>query len=499
MGNSPHTALIHILGDDSLLNIFCLYRPDFLFQEMDKFDRLLGGMEQWVGGRWWYRLAQVCQRWRNLILGSASYLRLSLVCSNGTPVANMLARSPPLPLTVDYFGEGGIPAEDEEGLMLALEQRNRVRHLRLSFPVWNLQKLVMAIDGDFPILEYLIVVPPVVDSKALMLRKTLQSPHLNHLALRGFTCPIGPRLHPTAVGLVTLYLVINHLSAYLQPNILLQWISFMPQLEMLLISFTFPVPDRDVERPTTTPITLPNLRWLWFEGVSAYLEAIVCRVTAPRLKSMHIVFLKQLTFSVPRLVQFVNTAENVRFNHAVLCPYDKIIEVAMGLYGAKIYVFAVQVDEWPLNRQVSSMAQILNQLSQVFSPVERLTLRCEEHSQSSEGDNEVDRIEWRRLLRSFNNVKILRVEDGLVKELSRCLRSKDGELPLELFPELQELTYYASGDTGDAFTSFVEARQDAGRPVTLIRHSPRPSLSESRFEAPVTASASSEAGSVIEA
>ena len=108
----------------------------------------------------------------------------------------MLAHSPSLPLMVDYFGDDGITAEDEEGLMLALEQRNRVRHLRVSFRVWNLQKLVMAIDGEFSILEYLIVMPPMKDSTALMLGKILQAPRLN-----GFACPIGPRLYPTAVGL----------------------------------------------------------------------------------------------------------------------------------------------------------------------------------------------------------------------------------------------------------------------------------------------------------
>jgi hypothetical protein len=36
---------------------------------------------------------------------------------------------------------------------------------------------------------------------------------------------------------------------------------------------------------------------------------------------------------------------------------------------------------------------------------------------------------------------MLRVKDGLVEELSRCLRLEDGELPLEPLPELQRLTY----------------------------------------------------------
>ena len=47
---------------------------------------------------------------------------------------------------------------------------------------------------------------------------------------------------------------------------------------------------------------------------------------------------------------------------------------------------------------------------------------------------------------------------GLVAELSRCLRPDDGELPgpLELLPELQELTYSGSGD---AFNSFIDNRK----------------------------------------
>lgn len=57
----------------------------------------------------------------------------------GTPVANMLARSPPFPLVVDYLSENlDITAEDEEGIILALEHRNRVRHVRFRMLVLKL-------------------------------------------------------------------------------------------------------------------------------------------------------------------------------------------------------------------------------------------------------------------------------------------------------------------------------------------------------------------------
>jgi hypothetical protein len=399
----------------------------------------------------------------------------------------MLAHSPPFPLTIDYIGENGITAEDEEGISLALEQRNRVRHLRLGFPVQNLQNLVMAIDEEFPILEYLILYPFAKESTVLVLPETLQAPHLRHLMLRGFTCPIRPRLHPTAVSLVTLSLVILHPSAYFRPNVLLQWISFMPQLESLDIVFTFPIPTRDVERqlshsPITTHITLPNLRLFWFRGISAYLEAIVCRITAPRLKNLQIQLFKQLTFTVPRLSQFMDTTENLRFNHAAIMFEDKFVRMRMFFHGVWHDTFFVSVDCWGLDWQVSSVAQISNVFREVFSAVERLTLLHEVHGQTSEEHNDVDRVQWRNLLRSFGNVKTLRVGEGLVEELSRCLRLEDGELPLELLPELQELTCSGSRDAGDGFNSFIDARQNSGRPVTLFRDSHSP-LSSYRLSA----------------
>ena len=417
----------------------------------------------------------------------------------------MLAHSPHLPLTIDYRNEDGITAEDEDGILLALGQRHRVRHLRLLLPVQNLRKLVMAIDEEFPILEYLIVDSWTTDNTTLTLPETLQAPNLHHLALGSFACPIRSRLHPTAVGLVTIFLAINHPSAYFQPNVLLEWISFMPQLEALAVLFTFPVPNRDVERqlthtPITTHITLPNLRLFAFRGVSAYLEAVVCRITTPRFENLNIRLFEQLTFSVPRLLQFINTTENLRFNSAVIMFKDKQIHARMYQVSreADIHAIVVRVDCRYLDWQLSSGAQICSALSQVFIAVEHLTLGHEVHSQLSEEHNDVDRLEWRKLLRSFSNVKTLRIKHGLVEELSRCLRLGDGELPLELLPELQELTYFGSSDAGDAFTSFIDGRQNAGRPVTLVRRSRRPRPSKPSLDDPAISSASKEAGNHID-
>ena len=433
----------------------------------------MGGNRIGTRGRWWYGLAHVCQRWRNIIFGSASYLGVSLVCTFGTPVADMLAHSPPLPLIIHYATNSrDITTDDEQGIILALKQRGRVLRVRL---VRSLQKFIAIMDEEFPILEYLIINPRIEDTGTILIfPETLQAPHLRHLRLKGCAIPMGSRLLTTAVNLVTLYLVMVHPSTYFHPNTLLQWILLMPQLETLTVYFTFSDPNLNAEMqlmhtPITAPITILNLHHFQFHGVCNYLEALARRIIAPHLERLDIELFNQLRFSVPRLLEFMNTTENLRFDTAILKFFDRQVKVVVYNRGGTGNVSGIRIFCWHLDWQVSSMAQIFNSLSQMFSMVEYLTLRHEVHGRSSEEHNEVDSSEWRKLLMPFRNVKTLRVFNGLVKDLSHCLQLEDGELPLELLPELQELTYSGSGDTGDAFTSFIDARQNAGRPVTLAR------------------------------
>ena len=471
MGSRPRTASIHILDDDSLLHVFYLYRPFLLGEDEGHLARLEGGTERWVRGRWWYKLAHVCERWRYLLFGSAPYLGISLVCTYGTPVADMLAHSPHLPLFIDYCKDLNITAEDEEQIISALKQRDRVSRVRL---IAKLQKLIVTMDEEYPILEYLIVVPSPGDTNTTSIfSETFQAPHLRHLALEGMALPKGSRLLTSAVGLVTLCLVMHHPSTYFHPNTLLQWISFLPQLETLVIRFSRPVHKRDVERqlmhtPITTPVTLPNLHYFRFDGVSTYSEALVRQITTPRLEHIEILFFSQLTFFVPCLQQLLNTTENLKFDTARFGFFDEGVSVALDFREVETVGLAIGVHCWHLDWQVSSMAQISSSLGQVFSVVDHLALDHGVHSQSSEEHNVIERTEWRKLLRPFRNVKTLLIEEGLVEGLSRCLQLEDGELPLELLPELQELSFPLDDNNSDAFTSFIYARQNAGRPVTLV-------------------------------
>jgi hypothetical protein len=388
----------------------------------------------------------------------------------------MLANSPPLPIVVGYFKKDReLTTEDEQGIILALRQRDRVRRVRLVNPATIMLRLFVDMDEEYPILEYLVIALSTEDNNTILrFPKTLQAPHLRHLTLRGFALSMGSRLLTTAVGLVTLHLDMVHPSTYFHPNTLLQWISLMPQLETFKIYFQFSIPDRDVERHLKhtliiAPIMLPNLHLFNFRGVRTYLEALVHRIIAPRLKKLEIDLFNQLSYSVPRLLQFIDTAENLRFGTAVLTFSNELVGVGVTPHReTKAYVLGIVVGCCHLDWQVSSMAQITNSLSQIFSVVERLVLQHNVHSQSSEEHNKVDRTEWRKLLRPFRNVKSLRIDHGLVKDLSSCLELEDGELPFELFPELQVFGGYSGRDTGVEFTSFIDTRQNAGRPVSLV-------------------------------
>jgi len=470
--NRRDSTSIHILDDYSLLIIFYLCRPVLL--DEDENDELLliqGGA--WDRERWWYKLAHVCRRWRQLIFGSSSYLGLRLLCTHGTPVAEMLAHSPPFPLVIDYLnGERKITPDDKEGILLALRHCDRVLRIRLRMPVANLKNLIVAMDREFPILEFLYIGSPNKHKTTLILPKTLEAPHLLHIGLENFAFSIQSSLLLAAVGLKTLSLHNILPSAYFSPAGLLQRLSLMPQLETLEISFHSPIASRYVEQlpypPMMTHVILPNLRRFAFQGVSAYLEALLPGVAMPLLETLQIVFFNQLSFNLPHLVQLLGRTENLRSKSAKLWfQRDAVIVATFPHEGSERYNFCIQVICSHFDWQVAISAQIVNMLRPVFVAVEHLTLDYHEHHSSLDWHSEADRTQWHGLLKSFSNVKTLLVGDSLIGGLSRSLRLNYGERPLELLPTLKELVCYSKGNPAYTFLPFINERKAAGVSVSL--------------------------------
>ena len=481
-GNRLSTTLVHHLDDDSLLVVFSFCRPVILDESEADNWRILGGGE-WIRERWWYALIRVCRRWRYLILESAYHLQASLVCVRGTLVADMLLHSPPIPLIIDHFDEyQDLSAEDQEGVILALQHRDRVRRIRLVNPVPILQKLIAALEGEFPVLEHMYVrdhrneerTSTIEHITNLRLPESFRAPHLRRLVLTNFAFPIESPSLTTTVNLVTLSLNDIPPSTYFHPDALLEHLLLMPQLETLGIGFNRHNPSRDVEMellrtPITTPITLPNLRWLGFGGTCAYSEALLSWVTAPLLERLQVCLSDGTIYSIPRLRQFMSTAHNLRFKTVTFTFFEEWLQVAAYPHeGAKLVTLHMELGGRHLDWQVISAAHVFQALKTVFSPVDHLGIEYSRHNISSEWNNEADNIHWREFIGSFGNVKTLFVDGELVRQLSRALHPGEEESPTELLPKLQRLSYSAIGTSPDAFTPFIDARQKAGRPVTVI-------------------------------
>ena len=174
----------------------------------------------------------------------------------------------------------------------------------------------------------------------------------------------------TAVGLVTLRLVMIHPSTYFHPNTLLQWISLVPHLETLYVLHSQPRSREAIHacaEPIIAPVTLPNLHHFWFHSVSTYLEHLF--IGSPPLGLRSFKLNSSTNSHFLSLLRLMNTTENLRFHSAYLMFHEDHVMAAVYSHGysgvADMYAFEIRVFCWHLDWQVSSMAQIFNFSSSV--------------------------------------------------------------------------------------------------------------------------------------
>lgn len=474
--SSTRRTPIHILDNDCLLNIFQFYRPAPIFSSKDEEDaiKILGG-GNWNHERWWYSLAQVCRRWWYLMFESASLFGLSLICTYGTQVAEMLAFFPPLPLIVDYLDlHDDLTADDELGIILALWHCDRVRCIRLMQPISVLQRLFVILEGEYPNLEYLIIERHPSEHRSIVhIPKTFRAPRLRYFVVMGLPIPIESLSFTTIGNLASLSFKVRS-CAYFHPNILLQQLSLVPQRESTgnINTFYSCLPSDDINRQSLqraiTRRVTPYLRHFGIQGANADLETLL---TNHFFERRHLYFFDQLTHLILRYRQFMSTVEMPRLKIVTLTflKDHSRVNASSFPYWPMGYTLSMDFGNRHLDLQVARTAQVFHMLRTLFSVVENLALNYDRHSISSEWNNEADRTQWRKLFRTFGNVKTLSIGYGLTGQISRSLQPDEGESPIALLPELVEVIYSNLEPRYDAFSSFLEGRKNAGRLVTVIR------------------------------
>ena len=449
---------IDALPDDVLLEIF-----DFLVVESNGFE----------AENWWRILVHVCRKWRNVIFGSPHRLNLRLVCSDRTPVREMLDVWPPLPIVIHHFSR---PNSGVDNIIAALERNDRVCQITLELDLqW--EKVLDAIKEPFPALTHMMLSSDVETTTPVVPDSFMggSALRLQHLRLEGVPIPRLPKLLLSATDLAHLSLCRIPHSGYISPEAMVACLSALPRLEKLYLKFQSPrsYPNRENRRlPPPTRSVLPALIKLHFAGVSEYLEDLVTRIDSPLLDCLEIRLFHQLVFDSPQLIQFISRTPTLEVHDQARVDFSDLhVRVTFPKISSSSYHLTLKIlcgqPEW----QLSSMAQICASFfpRSLIHMVERLYIRERSYS-LLEWQDDIEDGQWLELLRPFTAVKNLYLSKEFAPRIAPSLQELVGGRTTEVLPALQKLfleELHPSGPFEEAIGKFVTARQLSNRPVAI--------------------------------
>lgn len=459
---------------EKLSSISIGHLPDEILIEIFVHRRLCDAFG-WNHKRQWYKLLHVCRSWRYLMLESASYLKLRLLCNDETPIAKMLIDSPPLSLIIIFPYHHLMSTHFPENMLLALEDPARVCSISIDLQSLVNSGLFLALDRAFPTLDTLSLSSQ--GSNSLMLPENFVAPHLHAIHLENVCISMASLLLTNATAnLVSLRLERISASSYFPPERLAEHVSNIPQLENLSIGFSaiYPSPLPDLEgHPRITRVMLPSLWRLTFKGHSIYLEAMLALISTPLLQYFHVTYFPCRTLHLQNLSEFLNTIENLKFRTAVVSLSRSVTinyhQREPSPDSLSCFVFYIDglfgANHWEL---ASAMVQICTAAAPALPVVECLALEFEQPYVPN--DFHVRSGFWYDFLRLFGALRELRVDNTLVPELCEVLNPNNWVTREELLPMLSELVVVSGVDLGSSYTPFsllIRARRLAGHSINL--------------------------------
>ncbi|KAH9172849.1 hypothetical protein EDB89DRAFT_1905747 [Lactarius sanguifluus] len=404
------STMINMLPDDVLLEIFDLCQERY--SVLDAMDHVWG----------WHFLGRVCRRWRQIIFESPHRLNLRIFCTYGTPVRKNLGIWPALPIVMDYADYNylvGVPPNDEDNVVAALEHPDRVSYLALGITGSQLDKMAAMMQEPFSVLKGLYIRSD--DEDALVLPAKFlggSAPRLQSIILDGILLSASPTLLLSATDLVWLHLFNLPPTCYIAPKAMAACLAVLPRLESIVIEFqsATPRPDR-ISLPPATRMVLPALTFFRFVGASEYLEDLVAQIDSPQLDRIKIDYFDQFfDFQVTQLSKFIDRS---------VLSYDSV----------------------------------------TFSNVVRLELTVfgTTHSEQLEG---TDDVAWLHLFHQFSIVQTLHVSRELAGHIALVLEHITGELAADVFPSLDSI--YLACQPASSIRNFIAARQLFDRPITVV-------------------------------
>jgi hypothetical protein len=464
LGGTGRRVSINILPDDVLLEIFDHYviLPQIYYRGRRVYE--------------WHKLVHVCQRWRYVVFNSPRRLDLRLLCTDRTPVTNMLDIWPALPIYI--FGDTetwSLPGLTN--IISALQQHNRVCKIDISGGPNSLLKEFAAMQEPFPALTELTLWS--IDENVPVLPDSFlggSAPSLRSLELSGIPFPALPTLLLSTHHLVTLHLYGIPRSGYFSPDAMVTALSTFTSLEQLELGFQSPRSQADGASrrpPPLTRVVLPALTSLWFKGDSEYLEDIVSRLEAPLLSDTDITFFNQLIFDTPLLRHFISRTATFREAHRADISCDENAVQFSHYAPNRTEEVTLSISCKPLDWQISSLAQVCNTSFPPLPALERLDIDIYNgRNLLLEWQDDTEDIQWLDLLRPFTSVEHLDLSEASVPFIAPALQELSGEGVTEVLPALRNLFLRGpmpSGPVKEAIGKFIAARQLAGYPITVHR------------------------------
>jgi hypothetical protein len=455
---------IDVLPDVALLEIFDCYVNQNPEDDDDSLE-----IEAW------HTLVHVCRKWRSVVFGSPLRLNLRLLCTEETPVREMLAIWPPLPIIVGEFG-----IRRTGNIMAALEHNDRVCKISLhDVTSLVLEEVLALVQKPYPALTDLTIWWQDDHGAAPIVLESFlggSAPRLRHLCLNRIPFPGLPKLLLSATHLVDLHLWDVPNSGYFTPEAIVTSLSTSTSLKVLWLVFKSPLsrPKRESRRPP--PVTrsiLPTLTMILFKGASEYLEDLVSRIDTPLLDCLHITFFHQLIFDTPQLSQFISRTPNLETQGEarVVFSGDRVWVTLPPIFprGLKLEISCRQSD-W----QLSSLAQIYSPALPLIHTTKHLYIHNTNYlpPPPSHWQNDIENGQWLEVLHPFTSVKNLYLSWELMPSIAPALQELVGERVMEVLPALQSLfleDLHPSGPVQEAIGKLVAARQLAGHPI-IVSH-----------------------------
>jgi hypothetical protein len=418
-----------------------------------------------------------CRKWRRIVFASQRALHLQLFFTHGTPVQKSLDCWPTLPIVVQYGGsiELGLPTpEDEDNIMAALRQSNRVISISLTITT-SLQERLATIESPFSELEDLV----------LLSRDSVRILRLSGAFWSG---PWGTRLRSlylTRISLVELPLLLYfsrnlvdlQLHEILYPSnfsteSLSDSFSGMTQLRSLSLHFLPPTRHFPVLIPSRKPVALPSLTRFDFRGITNFLKDLVARIDAPRLEDIRIEvtfvndFIPDLS-DLSVLIEFIDRIKmhkSPRRADIVSSEHDLTISLIQPRVPTCLIL---KLSCKPLSIQLSSMARICIQISTSLFNVEELHISATRPLRQEDGPCS-DR--WLDIINLFVGVKCLQVSGNLSSNIVRALQLRDGQHK-SVLPALHKLYVLQPGarhaSLREAVVSFMTLHRLSGHPIAV--------------------------------